>query len=114
MLVGQIVIIVSVVLLMALGIRARFAVRTPNSYIRKQFLIWAPVAVLVLVYVVADAMSAHHNWFGSGAMVFMFAASTYSLIANLRIASRHDSKREESQTLAPPPLQASGSDAEET
>lgn len=99
MLVGQIVIIVSVVLLMVVGVRARLTVRTPNSYIRKQFLIWVPVAVLVLVYVVADAMSAHHNWLGSGAMVFMLAASTYSLMSNLKTASRYGSTRAaESQT----------------
>ncbi len=90
MLAGQILIIIGVVLLIALGIRARLTVRTPNSYTRKQFLIWAPLAALVLVYVVADAMAAHHNWLGVCSMLFMLAASTYNLTSNLKTARRRN------------------------
>lgn len=40
---------------------------------------WAILAVCVTVYVVADAMSDHHSWFGLGAMVFLLCVSTYDL-----------------------------------
>lgn len=65
-----IVIIGVVALIIAVGVRARVTVRTPHSATRKSFIIWVPLAVLVLAYVVLDAFSTDHHWFGSAAMVF--------------------------------------------
>ncbi|GAA2401282.1 hypothetical protein [Mycolicibacterium llatzerense] len=75
-----IVMIGGVVLLIALGIRARLAVRTPSSSTRKRFVIWVPLAALVLVYVVADAVTAAHHWFGAASMLLLLCVSTYDLI----------------------------------
>lgn len=81
---GQIAIIGGVALLIALGVAARVTVVTSNSVTRKRFLLWAPLAALVLVYVVVDALNTQHHWFGSIAMLLLLCASTYDLIDTRR------------------------------
>ena len=81
---GQVVSIVGVALLIALGIAARVTVRTPNSFTRKRFLTWAPLAVLVLAYVVFDAMTTEHHWITTIALLLVLCTSTYDLVVTRR------------------------------
>ena len=81
---GQIAIIGGVVLLTALGVAARVTVVTANSFTRKRFFTWAPLAVLVLVYVVVDFVNDQHRWFCTFAMLLLLCVSTYDLIATRR------------------------------
>lgn len=63
------------------GVAGRLSTFTSqNGTTRKRFVIWVPLAALVLVYVVADAVAAAHHWFGAALMLLLLCVSTYDLI----------------------------------
>lgn len=81
---AQLIVVGSVVLLIAIGIRAGFTVRAPRSYTRMRFFTWMPLAALVMVYVVADAVNTEHHWFGAVSMLLLLSGSTYDLVITAR------------------------------
>jgi hypothetical protein len=74
------IVVVVVALIIVAGVLLGVAGGTSKGRMLPRFIMWAALAVGVLVYVVAEAMSNRHHWFGLGAMVFLLCTSTYDLV----------------------------------